>query len=75
VNLLTQALTRGLVDRVTATNTRGNSTGDYFIDSITHTIDGKGGHSTQWLLSKAESIVPIIFDTSFFDGPGTFIPY
>jgi hypothetical protein len=72
-DLLTQALTRELVDRITATESRGGSSGDYHIDSISHTIDNQGGHSATWLLSKASPLTPIVFDMSVFDGPNTFL--
>lgn len=67
-NLLIQALSRELIDRITATSARGNSSGDYHIDSLRHVIDRKGGHTTTYLLSKASATNPILFGTATFDG-------
>lgn len=71
--LLTQALSRELVDKITATAARGNISGDYFIDQIRHSVDGRtGGHSTTWLLSKAAGATAAVFDTSTFDSGAVF---
>ena len=67
-SLLTQLLARELIDKITVNAARGGTTGDFHIDSINLTIDGKtGAHTMQWLLSKAATVTPIIFDTSTFD--------
>lgn len=70
--LLTQILQRDLVDRITISDTRGGTVGDFHIDQITETIDGTV-HSAEWLLSRASSMNPIIFDTSTFDAGNVFV--
>ena len=72
--LLIQILARELVDRITVSATRGGTVGDYHIDNISETIDGKGGHSCAWLLSRVAppgspdfAFSPIVFGTYQFD--------
>ena len=71
--LLTQLLTRELIDRITVNATRGGTVGDYHIDNISETIDGKGGHSCTWLLSRASTVDPIVFDFYQFDSSAQFV--
>jgi len=66
-DLLTQALTRELVDRITATESRGGSSGDYHIDSLSQVIDAKGGLTATYLLSKASTLQAAVFDSGLFD--------
>jgi hypothetical protein len=71
-DLLTQILTRELVDRITVTAGRGNTSGDFHIDSLTETIDGKTGrHTANWLLSKASPVQPCRSSTSRPSTPAT----
>jgi len=75
-SLLTQILSRELVDRITVNATRGGTSGDYMIDSLAETIDFSPGkppaHSVQWLLSRASAVTPIQFDVSTFDAGAQF---
>lgn len=74
--LLTQILTRELIDRITVNATRGGTVGDFHIDSITETIDfsgNKSDHSVQWLLSRASAVKPILFDAYLFDSADQFV--
>jgi hypothetical protein len=72
--LLTQILTRELVDRITVTAGRGNTSGDFHIDSLSETIDGKTGrHTVAWLLSKASTLTPAQFDVATFDSGAVFV--
>jgi hypothetical protein len=68
-DLLTQILARELVDRITVTAGRGNTSGDFHIDSISQTLDGKTGrHTANWQLSKASPVPAVsIFDFATFD--------
>jgi len=66
-DLLTQALTRELVDRITATESRGGSSGDSHIDSLSQVIDAHGGLTATWLLSKASTLQAAVFDSGLFD--------
>lgn len=71
---LTQILTRELVDRITVQAARGGTLGDYHIDSITETINGRSGMtSVAWLLSKVSTLTPIFFDTADFSGTYDFV--
>jgi hypothetical protein len=71
---LTQLLARELVDRITVNAARGGTSGDFHIDSISLAIDGTtGGHTMAWLLSKASTMNPIVFDTSTFDNGFQFV--
>jgi hypothetical protein len=70
--LLTQILTRELVDRVTVSATRGGTQGDFHIDNLSEVIDGTG-HTATWLLSRASTVNPIVFDLFQFDSAAQFV--
>lgn len=72
--LLAQILQRELIDRITVHAARGGTIGDYYIDSLTETIDrATASHTAEWLLSRASAVAPIIFDTSTFDSGAVFV--
>lgn len=71
---LTQLLARELVDRITVNAARGGTSGDFHVDSLSLTIDGQSGaHTMAWLLSKASTINPALFDTADFSGAYEFV--
>lgn len=75
-DLLAQILSRELIDKITATEVSGGTSGAYHIDRMNHTYEGgpdDGRHSVDWLLSKASTLIPIIFSTTTFDSGAVFI--
>lgn len=72
--LLTQILARELVDKITVNAARGGTGGVFHIDSLNLTIDGKtGSHTMAYLLSRASTISPALFDTADFSGAYQFV--
>jgi hypothetical protein len=72
-DLLEQILDRDLVDRITANTPRGNTQGEYHIDRLTINVDAKGLMASDWLLSRATTAAPIVFDTAAFDEGYVFV--
>lgn len=76
-DILTQILSRELVDRITATESAGGTTGDFHVDRMTHSLEMGGAiggrHRVTWLLSKASAISPAVFDVATFDAGATFV--
>lgn len=74
-SLLDQILGRDLVDRITVSEAKLKTSGDYHIDSINHEIDvgGSGRHTTTYLLTKASTVNPFIIGTSVIGGSDVFV--
>lgn len=72
--LLTQALTRELVDRITVSASRGGTAADYHVDAIDETVDGATGrHSTRWLLSRTTEVSAFAIGASTIGGTDVFV--
>lgn len=71
---LAQILGREIGDRVTVPTSYVDSA-EFHLDRIEHTIDTQPlyRHTCSWLLSRASTISPIVFDVSTFDGGGVFV--
>lgn len=70
----TQLLTYGLGHRVAVTEDRGNTTGDFYIEHVTHEITARPRrHRCSWLLASASTLVPAVFDGAAFDDGSVFV--
>lgn len=56
--LITALLTRDLNDRIGISETRGGTTGSFYLESVTETIIGNNLHSAVMYLSKRPAVVP-----------------
>jgi hypothetical protein len=68
--LMTQMLTRELGDRVTITEPKAKTSGDFYIERIQHQVtDGGNVHATTWGLSeRTSSGNPFVLGTSTLGG-------
>lgn len=71
--LLTQALAREITDRVTIVESAADTSGDFVLQQLAHTIDENGGHTAVYVAQRPATAIPILFDTSTFDSPAVFV--